>query len=170
MSALPRQDEAADATDAAARGEALMHDPERVFYNDGLADGMRDGVLGGKAEGRSIGLKAGFEKFVEAGRLAGRAVVWARQQQQTPSESSPGPSSTTTARLAPLPGGSRLAKNVEAVYALVDPATLSTENTDETVDDFDDRLKRAQGKTRVVMRSLDGKGGESEAGRGESTL
>jgi len=63
-----------------------------------------------------------------------------------------------------LPAGNRLARNVEAVYALVDPATLSTENTDDSVDDFDDRLKRAQGKMRVVMMALDGRGSDETSG------
>ena len=154
--------------DTTSDDASLAHDPERVFYNDGFAEGSRDGVLGGKAEGRSMGLKTGFEKFVEAGRLAGRSVVWASQQkqkqqekqQQTPTRL---PSSQLET-LPPLPAGNRLARNVEAVYALVDPATLSTENTDDSVDDFDDRLKRAQGKMRVVMMALDGRGSDETSG------
>ncbi len=37
---------------------------------------------------------------------------------------------------------------------LLEPDTLSTENTDEAVNDFDDRLKRAQGKARIVEMML----------------
>ena len=149
--------------------EALAHDPERVFYEDGFAEGRRDGVAGGKAEGRSMGLKTGFDKFVEAGKIAGRATVWAKQQalheeQQSPASlQASSPKALDMPGLEPLPGGARLARNIELVYALVEPATLSTENKDEAVDDFDDRLKRAQGKMTVILRGLGEKEGDGNA-------
>jgi len=61
-----------------------------------------------------------------------------------------------------LAGGTRLARNIEAVYGLVEPATLSTDNRDEAVDDFEDRLKRAQGKVLVISKSLDSRVGGAE--------
>jgi len=45
-------------------------------------------------------------------------------------------------------------KNIKMVHALVEPETLSTANTDEAVQDFDDRLKRAQAKAKVVTKMI----------------
>ncbi|KAI9900892.1 hypothetical protein N3K66_005154 [Trichothecium roseum] len=141
---------------------------EQSFYSKGYQDGMSDGRTAGTVEGRSFGLQTGFEKFLESGRLAGRAVVWANR---LPSSSS-SPYSTSTAAvptsslaaaegraaaLKPLPGNARLEKNVAALYGLVDPGMLSTENSDESVQDFDDRVKRAQGKAKVIERAIGGK-------------
>ncbi|KAG7289765.1 hypothetical protein NEMBOFW57_006141 [Staphylotrichum longicolle] len=70
----------------------------------------------------------GFQKFLESGRLQGR------------------------------PYGGRLGKHIRTLYALVETESLSTENTDEAVDDFDDRLRRAQGRAKVIERM----GGEGQ--------
>ncbi|KAM0604398.1 hypothetical protein ACHAP1_005618 [Verticillium nonalfalfae] len=51
-----------------------------------------------------------------------------------------------------------LEKNIIVAHALVEPDTLSTENNDDAVNDFDDRVKKAQGKVKVIERML----GESE--------
>jgi hypothetical protein len=40
---------------------------------------MADGLAAGRAEGRQLGLERGFQKFVESGRLQGRAIVWANR-------------------------------------------------------------------------------------------
>jgi hypothetical protein len=65
------------------------------------------------------------------------------------------------------------------LYGLVETESLVTENTDEAVDEFDDRLRRAQGRVKVIERMVgegsngDGrpKGGEGQAhdpGSGEA--
>ena len=126
---------------------------EERYYAQGYAQGYEDGFQAGKVEGRSVGLKKGFEKFVEAGRLQGKAVVWANRLAAAPA----GEASSASSRLLPPPpaaAAARLRKNVAALYALVEPGTLSTENADEAVNDFDDRVKRAQGKLRVVARAI----------------
>lgn len=150
---------------------------EDRFYRQGYDQGIRDGALAGKVEGRSLGLEKGFEKFLEAGRLYGKAVVWAdRLRLQSAIDRTVEPSaanslrspaaeevsavtteqSTTQQRLLPLSRNPRLAKNVESVHALMEPATLSTKNEDDAVNDFDDRLKKAQGKAKIVEKMIGG--------------
>ena len=117
---------------------------EDRFYDEGFQQGEADGRRAGLVEGRTLGLENGFKKFAEAGRLQGKAVMWANQ----------------------FAGNkhARARKNLRLMYALVEPGTLSTTNTDEAVNDFDDRVKRAQGKARVIEKML----GESAAGMAAS--
>lgn len=62
---------------------------------------------------------------------------------------------TRTCSLPPLPSSNiRLQKNIVTLHALVEPDTLSTENSDEAVNDFDDRVKRAQGRIKVIERMI----------------
>ncbi|EFZ01913.1 essential protein Yae1 [Metarhizium robertsii] len=132
---------------------------EDNFYQRGYSQGLADGEKAGRMEGRSFGMQQGFDKFLESGRLASRAIVWANRipprAKQSPAEGG-GCSDTQedkkTCALPSLPNNARLEKNVRMVYSLVEPDTLSTENTDEAVQDFDDRVKRAQGKAKVVER------------------
>lgn len=59
-------------------------------------------------------------------------------------------------------GGARLVKNITTLHALVELDTLAAENSDEAVNDFDDRVKRAQGKARVVERQVGEDAGKKE--------
>lgn len=148
---------------------------EEQYYQEGYAEGLRDGVEAGKIEGRSVGLKSGFEKFLEAGRLQGRALVWANRlpgltADDGDSKTAPLSVSTTgapegdssvvqavetTASLPRLPvSNTRLEKNVVTLYGLLEPGTLSTQNDDEAVNDFDSRLKGAQGKAKIIDRAI----------------
>ncbi|KAF3760657.1 DUF1715-domain-containing protein [Cryphonectria parasitica EP155] len=152
---------------------------EDRFYSEGYEQGVADGARVGRIEGRSFGIEKGFEKFVEAGRLYSRSVVWANRLPQSQarlqvSEASdvaaaastvPAEASSTAGRTLPKldKGGSRLEKNIVTLHALVEPDTLSTENTDEAVNDFDDRVKRAQGKARVIERNVGEDGGADTA-------
>jgi hypothetical protein len=149
---------------------------EDQFYLQGYQQGQADGLQAGRIEGRSVGLSKGFDKFFESGRFYGKAVVWANRLPAGPSSTSnsleehgdgdektaaAATSETLELRLPPLSSNSRLEKNVVAVHALVEPDTLSTDNTDDAVDDFDDRVKRAQGKMKIVERII----GESVTGK-----
>lgn len=141
---------------------------EEEFYSEGYEQGVADGDRAGRIEGRAFGIEKGFEKFVEAGRLHGKSVVWANrlpQVRQRPRESgatAPSPSASAPPvgnKQQALPvlgggGGARLEKNIVMLHALVEPDTLSTDNTDDAVNDFDDRVKRAQGKARVIERHV----------------
>jgi hypothetical protein len=136
---------------------------EDQFYHDGYKQGQADGDKAGRIEGRSLGLEKGYQKFMESGRLHGKAIVWANRlrglqaklrpesQQQLESSSS---EEAQQQRLPPLPNNPRLEKNVTTLFALTEPDSLSTENTDEAVNDFDDRLKRAEGKAKVIEKMV----------------
>lgn len=140
---------------------------EDDYYNEGYELGVADGDRAGRIEGRAFGIEKGFEKFVEAGRLNARSIVWANRLPSHQQGSAAGaPASGEEERLPVLSsGGARLEKNIVTLHALVEPDTLSTENTDEAVNDFDDRVKRAQGKARVIERQL----GEDAAGSHAAT-
>lgn len=168
---------------------------EETYYNQGYTEGSADGALAGRAEGRQLGLEKGYQKFFESGRLYGRAILWANRLSSSsaaaaaaasPSSSSSSSSSTTTTtnspplqnsensaaagggerkHLPPLPNNARLEKHITTLYALVETESLSIENTDEAVNDFDDRLKRAQGKAKIIERMVGEKvGDEGSAG------
>ncbi|KAI0450291.1 DUF1715-domain-containing protein [Xylaria acuta] len=164
------------------------HDPfddllnlEEEYYREGYEEGLRDGAESGRVEGYSLGLKKGFEKFVEAGRLQSKAVIWAnripkyqqrRHQQDSVSkgqeqegaakvtegvvERKETPSETlkNDSRLPSIHSNPRLEKNIETLYGLVEPGTLSTNNDDEAVNDFDSRMKGAHGKLRIIERAV----------------
>ncbi|KAH6627146.1 hypothetical protein B0J18DRAFT_161224 [Chaetomium sp. MPI-SDFR-AT-0129] len=185
---------------------------EDQFYTEGYNQGMADGLAAGRTEGRQLGLERGFQKFAEAGRLQGRAIVWAnrlggggtkggrggessgegggRSSQETaatttstfiptsittstpPTKPKPETETDTKATephsLPPLPPNPRLSKHITTLYALSETESLSTENNDEAVDDFDDRLRRAQGRFKVIERMV-GEGGmekEKDASQG----
>ncbi|KAF6844071.1 3-oxoacyl-(acyl-carrier-protein) reductase [Colletotrichum musicola] len=145
---------------------------EEQFFAEGFKQGTEDGILAGKIEGRSVGLAKGYEKFLESGRIHGRSVVWANRlslPQKTGATAAASSSSanrqqqqpTEKCSLPPLPPNARLEKNVTAAFALVEPDTLSTENSDDAVNDFDDRFKRAQGKVKIIER-MTGEGSTSK--------
>ncbi|KAI9829023.1 MAG: hypothetical protein M1832_000046 [Thelocarpon impressellum] len=127
---------------------------EDTLYAEGYKQGEADGAKAGHVEGRAFGLEKAFEKYLAMGRLHGRATILAARletfQDQTQVDFSE--TSTAQAPLPALPGSSssRLEKHVQTLLALVDPTTLSTENTEDAVSDFDDRLKRARAKMRVI--------------------
>ncbi|KAK0635920.1 hypothetical protein B0T17DRAFT_503418 [Bombardia bombarda] len=138
---------------------------EEQFYQDGYKQGQEDGVKAGRSEGRSLGLEKGFQKFIESGRLYGRAIVWANRLPGASSKPAAATEDTNDGQekqqhgeqeltLPPLPKNPRLEKHITTLYALVEADTLSTENTDEAVNDFDDRVKRAQGKAKIIERMV----------------
>lgn len=131
---------------------------EDRFYTQGYNQGVQDGARAGRIEGRSLGMEKGFEKFLESGRIASKSLVWANRLPQNPrpstSASEGTEKSSEACALPPLPKNPRLEKNIKLAYALVEPDTLSTENSDEAVQDFDDRVKRAQGKVKIIEKML----------------
>ncbi|ROV90561.1 hypothetical protein VSDG_07445 [Cytospora chrysosperma] len=137
--------------------DSLLNLEER-YYSEGYEQGVADGDRAGRIEGRAFGIEKGFEKFVEAGRLNARSIVWANRLPQASTTAATAVASTPDGAQERLPvlsgGGARLEKNIVTLHALVEPDTLSTENTDEAVNDFDDRVKRAQGKARVIERQI----------------
>ncbi|KAN0108234.1 DUF1715 domain containing protein [Hyaloscypha variabilis] len=153
---------------------------EEQFYGDGFAQGLADGITAGQVEGRTFGLEKGFEKYLESGRLYGKSLVWAnripRVQDTTAREKTQDTSSNTsndlqekrsvTLMLPALVQHERLSKHLKVLHALSESESLSTENTEEAVSDFDGRLKRAQGKSKIIERIV----GESREDDGSGEI
>lgn len=134
-----------------ANADHIDHDPfddllglEDQFYNEGYTLGAAEGAKAGRIEGRVFGLEKGFEKYMEAGRLHGRSIVLAGRFPQD--------AATQTTTLPHLSNNPRLEKHIRVLYALSEPASLSTDNSEEAVSDFDDRLKRALAKLKIIER------------------
>lgn len=136
---------------------------EDQFYDQGYREGMEDGTKAGRIEGRSFGLEKGYEKFMEAGRLHSKAIVWANRlpRKQESRGTQPEAEAQPSRQLPLLSSNARLDRNIQTVCELLEPDTLSTENSDEAVEDFDDRLKRAQGRVKMIQRAV-GEGNEAE--------
>jgi len=160
---------------------------EDQFYNEGYQLGIADGKEAGKIEGRVFGLEKGYEKYIEMGKLHGRSLVWAARLPQKKTAEGSGnsagsvvqeqalPNQDENATIGSLPALSknpRLEKHIKVLYALVELDTLSTENTEDSVSDFDDRLKRAQGKIKIIEKLvgeeplMEGASGQAGSGGG----
>jgi hypothetical protein len=141
---------------------------EEQFYHDGLQQGLADGIKAGQIEGRTFGLEKGFEKYIESGKLYGKSLVWSnripasqaslaakdRQQRASNTASKPDEEKRINNVLPSLPQNQRLSKHLKVLHALSESESLSTENTEEAVSDFDDRLKRAEGKAKIIERMV----------------
>ena len=157
---------------------------EDEYYNEGFALGISDGQRAGCIEGRLFGLEKGFEKYLEMGTLHGRSIVWgSRLCSDESTESSgqiamerirdPAKASTVSAvswsanlevqslssqggslSLSRLEKNPRIEKHIRTFHALVEPESLSTHNNEDDVSEFDDRLKRAYGKAKIIERII----------------
>jgi hypothetical protein len=139
---------------------------EEEFYADGYRSGLDDGLIAGRVEGRKFGLEKGFEKYVDSAKLYGRSLIWANRTsklqqlhsgemsraKETTLELVSSDQLTTSSRLPLLPNNQRLVKHLQVLHALAESDSLSTENTEEAVSDFDDRYKRAQAKAKIIER------------------
>ncbi|KAL8842792.1 MAG: hypothetical protein Q9176_002428 [Flavoplaca citrina] len=156
-------------------------DLENTFYKEGYDLGIQDGNRTGRIDGRLFGLTSAFEKYSTMGTLHGRSVIWSARLSAPPlrseqedsandrgalatdghsigspkSHNEAGPASTSSSSLPREPHNSRLQKHIRTVYALTEPASISTDNTEEAVSDFNDRLKRAEGKAKIIEKSFD---------------
>ncbi|MCJ1290468.1 hypothetical protein MMC34_002006 [Xylographa carneopallida] len=152
---------------------------ESQFYDEGYALGVADGTRAGHVEGRVFGLEKGFEKFIEMGKLHGRSLVWAsrlpraqaesqtsvdvrQEQKNLQSEHEPRSPESVTKSLPPLAANARLEKHVQTFHALVELESLSTQNGEDDISEFDDRLRRAMGKAKVIEKLI-GEEYESDA-------
>ncbi|GIZ44339.1 hypothetical protein CKM354_000754000 [Cercospora kikuchii] len=131
---------------------------EDRYYQEGYDLGVADGAKSGRIEGRTFGLEKGFEKFLEMGKLNGRAAVW---EARLPSSKKGDDASASSSDpvMPPLNGNERLRKHVERLAALSDPNGLSTKNDEDDVSEFDDRLKDAKAKATLIARIV----GEDDA-------
>lgn len=147
-------------------------DLEEDFYQEGYSLGVSDGAASGYTEGSVFAVEKGYEKFVEMGRLYGKALVWAQRLADSKASSSSSgheasDMSDGTVSLDPsicnsmpaLPAHSaRLARNLTTLMELVDPASMNMSNTEDAVNDIDERLKGAVVKAKLVQRAM----GEAE--------
>lgn len=143
---------------------------EEEFYQEGYNLGVADGTDAGYTEGSVFAVEKGFEKFVEMGRLYGKALVWAQRLADSKSDSSASASLDVSDGSCPLdpsickampalPATSaRLARNLATLMELVDPASMDMSNTEEAVNDIDERLKGAAVKAKLIQRAM----GEAE--------
>lgn len=146
---------------------------ESQYHAEGLALGISEGSAKGRIEGRVFGLEKSFEKFIELGRLGGRAQVWnARLPNHDQAASSQlevgkddSPSSAKILGVLPGSGSERLVRHVKRLVELTDADDVSRENSEDGVQDFDDRLREAKAKA-VLVERLVGEGKESGAGAG----
>lgn len=145
---------------------------EEVSYQAGFNEGEADGAKAGYAEGKIFGIEQGYQKGLEMGKLHGRALMLnaSLSEPNSMSEGAIGPclvNSTTSDSKArndqffsvmpdipTLPENPRLKKHVETLLKLTDPDTLSVGNSDEAIDEFDDRMKKAKAKTKVIDKLI----------------
>jgi Essential protein Yae1, N terminal len=146
-------------------------DLEEAAYQAGFEEGKADGAKAGHIEGRTLGFETGYQKALEMGKLHGRALLLdacianpnlISNHTATPSVVGPAIETTSistqenheaashTPRPPMLPDNPRLKKHIELLLKLTDPDTLPTENSDEAVEEFDGRMKKAVAKAKVV--------------------
>ena len=145
---------------------------EEQYHTEGRTLGLAEGEASGRIEGRVFGLEKSFEKFIELGRLGGRGAVWsARLPEASPSNSTSQieVGKEDSSRLGPLPGSGseRLVRHVRRLVELTDADDVSRENSEEGVQDFDDRLREAKAKG-VLIERLVGEGKDSGAAGGST--
>jgi len=126
---------------------------EDQYYDEGYEEGRCDGLQQSELEARLFGIEKGFEKFVMMGKLQARAKIWAARlpNQATFNAISSNKDVVTLPRLSANP---RLEKHITTLQELVDLTTLSIANTDDDVGDFDERVRRAQAKVKIIERMI----------------
>jgi len=154
---------------------------EDQYYREGYDLGVKDGSRAGLIEGRLFGIEKGFEKYAAMGRLHGQAIVWSGRLRTSPMKDeaarqhpheehvtklrgdtdieTPGSKLNDKQAISPsalpdLPATVRLEKHIRTLYALTEPSSLSTQNDEESVSQFDDRLKRAEGKVKIIEKLI----------------
>jgi hypothetical protein len=152
---------------------------EDDYYDEGFQKGVEDGSQAGRIEGRQFGLEKGFEKYLAMGQLNGKACVWVARLPSKSLTIVPEVSATaigeldrplaaaeelptretdakarTQKTISVLPPNMRLKKHITTLYALTEPESLSTQNNEESVSDFDDRYKRAVSKAKVIQNII----------------
>lgn len=144
---------------------------EEQYHHEGRALGVVEGEATGRIEGRVFGLEKSFEKFIELGKLGGRAAVWNSRLPKFDGDAAPSSVGLEVGKegtgLGPLNGGAseRLTRHVRRLVELTDQNDVSRENSEEGVQDFDDRLREAKAKA-VLVERLAGEGKETSANGG----
>jgi Essential protein Yae1, N terminal len=150
-------------------------DLEEASYHAGFEEGKADGAEAGYAEGMIFGMEKGYQKALEMGKLRGRALMlnacltdpvpmskeYTALSPTTPATAGSSESKADHDKIASwfpslptIPANPRLKKHVETLLKLTDPETLSVENSDEAVEEFDERMKKAIAKAKVIDKLL----------------
>ncbi|KAI1431193.1 DUF1715-domain-containing protein [Xylaria sp. CBS 124048] len=163
-------------------------------YDEGFKDGAEAGRIEGYSLGLTKGLEKFLEAgrlqskaVVWANRIpkyqrrrlqqdvtskpqeqtgTGRPAVGDVESQEGEKEGDNRAASKNEGRLPPIHSNSRLEKNIEMLYGLVEPGTLSMNNEDEAVNDFDSRIKGAHGRVKMIERAV----GPRTAGQNATAL
>jgi hypothetical protein len=132
---------------------------EEDYYQEGYDAGVADSRYAGMIEGRVFGMEKGAEKTLELGKLQGRALVWRGRigTSRTTVDPSSNRQTPDTARLREvfqslqsLSNHSRLQKHVDGLLTVSDAQTISKNNSDEAVAEFDDRIARSKAKAKII--------------------
>ncbi|RYP60514.1 hypothetical protein DL771_010492 [Monosporascus sp. 5C6A] len=137
----------------------------------GLKQGYEKFLEAGRLQGRALVWANRIPKFRDPCSSGDEPALAPGAVRTPPPSSSPlpeggpqaagsgGEDAQSRRRLLPdLAGGgsngnsARLEKNVVTLYGMVEPGTLPTRNDDKAVNDFDSRLKGAQGKAKIIER------------------
>ncbi len=138
----------------------------RVF---GLEKGFEKYVAMGRLHGRSAVWSGRLPKAREQRKGAIQEITGSHADELQPQECDNGKKQvpktsedqkapviegTRQYRLPTLAKNPRLEKHIKTLFALVEAASLSTHNTEDAVSDFDDRLKRAGAKAKIIERLI----------------
>lgn len=124
---------------------------EDEFYKEGYDAGVADSAYAGMIEGKVFGIEKGYEKALELAKLHGRALVWqARLSNQSSDSSTLSSFSGALPSLEPLPSNSRLQKNIQSLLTITSKEDLLTDNSDEAVTEFDDKVAKAKAKAKII--------------------
>ena len=153
-------------------GSNMIEDPldslldlEEDYYQEGYRLGEEDGSHAGYVEGRLFGIEKGYEKALEMGKLHGRALVWKHRfgsdgskildpEETKTHEADPTEVTKAIDEMPKLQDAGRLTAQVEQLLSITDPHNLSTGNDDDSVNDFDERLKKAAAKIKIISRMI----------------
>ncbi|KAL8942658.1 MAG: hypothetical protein Q9211_001304 [Gyalolechia sp. 1 TL-2023] len=148
-------------------------------YDLGVQDGRRAGRIEGRLFGLEKGFekytaigKLHGRAVIWSGRVSSnddgqKSSIITDQHSEMPATDSPSrrsskpqestdprdePCRNSVASLPHIPHKARLEKHLRSLYALTEPGSLSTENNEDAVSEFDDRLKRAEGKVKIIEK------------------
>ncbi|KAK4896941.1 hypothetical protein LTR27_005188 [Elasticomyces elasticus] len=140
---------------------ATLLNLEDQYHTEGYNLGVTDGSLSGRIEGRLFGLEKGFTKFTEMGRMNGRAAVWKARSSKNPQTAD-----ADAVKFVPISSSDRLRKHITRLTELTDPDSLETKNTEDAVDEGEERLAGARSKFTLIARIV----GEDDTARSSAEV